>query len=716
MRRLIECLLLAGLLGTPPQGSVFAAVRQNPGVVVRVSEADGPVEGALVRLGLVAALTDAGGEARLAVVAGNHELAVERLGFARLTQRVRIVRDTVIDVVLMREALEEESIVVVSTRGDRRIEDEPVRVEVLVREEIEEKMLMTPGSIAMLLNETTGLRVQETSPSLGGATIRVQGLRGRYTQLLADGLPLYGGQAGALGLLQIPPMDLRQVEVIKGAASALYGATALGGVVNLISRRPDGAREVLLNRTTRDGTDAVVWLAADPREDGWSWTLLGGAHAQNRTDVDEDAWADIPRHRRVSIRPRLYRDSGRGHSAMVTAGFMGEEREGGGVTPTGDAWPQDLGTRRADAGAVVRLLLGSVLLDARASAARTAHDHRFGDGRERDTHTTAYAEASLRGQRGAHVWAIGAAIQRDGFDSEDVPGFDYKHRVPSLFVHDEIGIAPWAALSLSARIDAHSAYGTIVSPRASALLRPGNVWTMRISAGSGYFAPTPFTEETEEVGLANVLPIAGLREERARSASADVGAKLGNVEINGTVFHSVVEHALAVRPSTTAIVRAELINLGGPTRTRGTELLLRYRFDRLGLTASHTFVHATEPAPAGGRRTVPRTPRHSAGLVAMYEVEGAGRVGLEVYYTGRQSLDDNPFRATSPAYGIVGMLLEKRFGPVRAFLNLENLTNVRMTRWHPVVLPLRGEYGRRTTDSWAPLEGRIFNGGVRLVL
>ena len=85
---------------------------------------------------------------------------------------------------------------------------------------------MTPGDIAMLLNETAGLRVQVTSPSLGAASLRVQGLRGRYTQLLADGLPLYGGQSGSIGLLQIPPMDLGQVEIIKGVASSLFGSTS----------------------------------------------------------------------------------------------------------------------------------------------------------------------------------------------------------------------------------------------------------------------------------------------------------------------------------------------------------------------------------------------------------------------------------------------------------------------------------------------------------
>ena len=113
-----------------------------------------------------------------------------------------------------------------------------MRVEVVPGEEVQEKLMMTPGDVSMLLNETNGLRVQTTSPSLGGANVRIQGLRGRYTQILADGLPLYGGQTGSIGLLQIPPMDLGQVEVIKGVASALYGMSAIGGVVNLVSRRP----------------------------------------------------------------------------------------------------------------------------------------------------------------------------------------------------------------------------------------------------------------------------------------------------------------------------------------------------------------------------------------------------------------------------------------------------------------------------------------------
>src|SRR5690606_4844946 len=88
----------------------------------------------------------------------------------------------------------EEDIVVQATRSGRRVQDEAIRVDVINREEIEEKLLMPPGNVSMLVAETPGVRVQVTSPALGSSNIRMQGMAGRYTQLLSDGLPLYGGQ------------------------------------------------------------------------------------------------------------------------------------------------------------------------------------------------------------------------------------------------------------------------------------------------------------------------------------------------------------------------------------------------------------------------------------------------------------------------------------------------------------------------------------------
>ena len=112
--------------------------------------------------------------------------------------------------------------------------------------------------------------------------------------------------------------------------------------------------------------------------------------------------------------------------------------------------------------------------------------------------------------------------------------------------------------------------------------------------------------------------------------------------------------------------------------------------------------------------TSPLTPRHSAGVVGMWEREDAGRVGVEVYYTGTQRLEENPYRADSEPYVIVGLLGERQFGRVRLFINGENLTGVRQTRWDPLIRPARAPDGRWTVDAWAPLEGRNINGGVRL--
>lgn len=719
MRRTLYFIL--SIIALAPARPAWAQV-VPPNVIVRVVTEGAPVAGATVSAGSESATTNATGSATLPLLPGSHLVRVEAFGFEPAEQQVEIGagRDTTVVIELTAEAVEHEEIVVMSTRTERRIEDEPVRVEVVAREEIEEKLLMTPGDIAMLLNETAGLRVQPTAPSLGGASVRIQGLRGRYTQILSDGLPLYGGQTGALGPLQIPPMDLGQVEVIKGVASALYGASALGGVVNLISRRParEREREVLVNQSTLGGTDAVLWSSQQLSE-RWGYTLLAGGHRQSAADPDDDGWADLPSFRRVVARPRVFWN-GEKANALFTLGGMVEDRAGGttddGMTPAGTTFTESLDTRRIDAALISRAILGgSALASVRASGALQRHEHRFGDVRERDLHATGFAELALSGSAGAHTWVAGAALQHDDYSADDVSGVDYAFTIPSVFVQDEIAAADWLTVSASARFDAHSEYGSFLNPRLSLLLRPAVGWTVRASAGTGYYAPTPWLEETEAVGLHRLVAWPELEAERARSASLDVGRVVGPFELNATLFASDIDDAVQVRPAAGDATRLELFNAPARVRTHGTELLARYHVEGVHVTATHVYMRSTEPDPETGvRREVPLTPRHTVGVVAALEQEGRGRIGAEFYFTGKQHLDDNPYRTESAPHAIVGLLVERRFGRVRAFLNAENILDTRQTRYDPLVLPVRSPDGRWITDVWAPLEGRAFNAGVRL--
>jgi iron complex outermembrane receptor protein len=270
--------------------------------------------GVRIAAGDTTAETGADGRAVLRLRAGHRTLVLSRTGYLPDTVRLSLApgRDTTLAISLASQPLELERVVVAATRSERRVEDTPLRVEIVDEEEVAEKSAMTPGDIAMLLNETSGLRVQTTSPSLGGATVRVQGLRGRYTLLLADGLPLYGGQTGGVGLLQIPPLDLARVEVIKGSASALYGSSAFGGVVNLIPRRPGDRweRQLLVNRTSRGGTDGVFFTSLPLGTEGrWGATLLASVHRQRGNDIDGAAWLDLRGYERVVLRPRVFHAS-----------------------------------------------------------------------------------------------------------------------------------------------------------------------------------------------------------------------------------------------------------------------------------------------------------------------------------------------------------------------------------------------------------------------
>ena len=100
-------------------------------------------------------------------------------------------------------SVELEEIIVTATRNRRSFGQQPTLVEVLNEEELNEKANMKPGDIRMLLNETTGIHIQQTSATSFNSSVRIQGLSGKYTQLLRDGMPMYGGLSSGLSLLQI---------------------------------------------------------------------------------------------------------------------------------------------------------------------------------------------------------------------------------------------------------------------------------------------------------------------------------------------------------------------------------------------------------------------------------------------------------------------------------------------------------------------------------
>ena len=711
-------LWLAAWMTFAPATAV-AAEADSSRITVRVMHETAPVRGAIVQTGTARVVTDVRGEAQLPLETGSHTLTIERPGFAAVSLPVEVLAtgNQPVTVLLHDESLESQVVVVTASRSGTVIGDQALRVEAVPEEEIEENLTIQPGNVSTLLNELAGVRMASTAPGLGGATLEVRGLPGRLTQVLSDGLPLVGAEPAGFGLLQMPPLDLKRVEVIKGVASALYGGSALGGVLNLVSRTPGGEPELLLNRTSQGGTDAVGF-AAGSLAPGWGYTLTGGANLQEREDLDDDAWADLPRYQRFTFRPRLFFDDGSGRSVFMTAGVVDEDRAGGSMPgqtlPDGTVFVEDLHTTRIDGGAVGRMPLdGNRWLSGRMSATVSDHDRTFGLQRVEDTQTTLFGETTLSGRTQGHSWVVGAAIGQDRLQVNDVPGIDYTYTVPSIFAQDEFALADRMILAASGRIDAHSDFGTFFSPRLSAVFLPSDRWTLRASIGTGFAAPTPFVDEIETTGLGVLEPLAGLQAERAASASLDLQWTLNAWEFNLSVFGSQIRHPLEVRPAA-AEGKLELVNGAGSRRAAGAEAFLRYVAGPLHVIGSYTLLDVTEAAPGGGREAADRVPRHAAELAALLEDEERGRVGIEISYTGRQTLQDNPYRGSSPSFVEVNALGEVKFGETAVFLNAINLTDVRQSDYDPLLRPTPGPGGERITDLWAPIAGRVFNLGVRL--
>jgi iron complex outermembrane receptor protein len=279
-----------------------------------------------------------------------------------------------------------------------------------------------------------------------------------------------------------------------------------------------------------------------------------------------------------------------------------------------------------------------------------------------------------------------------------------------VFVQDDVDVARWLAVSASARLDHQNVFGTFLSPRVSALLRRGS-WSSRLSYGTGFFAPSAVTEETEAAGLSRLTIVGPLKAERGTSTSIDLTRTAGALSITLSGFYSKITDPVEVERTTQFLLR----NLPTPTTNTGVEALGTWKQEEFTLVASYAFVHSREDTTEG-RVEIPLTPRHTLGLDAAWDwgPREVWHAGVEWYYTGPQRLEANPYRDQSAPYSLFGLLLSRRVGRVLFFVNGENLLNVKQTDWDPLLRPSRGVDGRWTVDAWAPLDGRVINGGVRI--
>ena len=187
---------------------------------------------------------------------------------------------------------EAEEVVVTGTRTERALKDTPVRTEVVNKETIEES-----GSLRLydLLEKQVipGVQVQTSCTNCGFAELRMQGLEGGYSMLLIDGMPLYSALAGVYGLRQLMSENIERIEVVKGAGSCLYGSSAIGGVINIITKEPVKGKPSLTTSATYGQWDTYNLGGTASMRTGDVAAVVSAQKSSNDfVDDNGDGWSD----------------------------------------------------------------------------------------------------------------------------------------------------------------------------------------------------------------------------------------------------------------------------------------------------------------------------------------------------------------------------------------------------------------------------------------
>lgn len=650
-------------------------------------------------------------------------VVVSHIGYETAEQEVSSPFPSTIDILLVPAEEEEEEIIITSTRSTRSIRTIPTRVEFIAGEELDEKANMKPGDIRMLLNESTGIQTQQTSATSANAAIRIQGLDGRYTQILKDGFPLYSGAASGLGLLQIPPLDLKQAEIIKGSSSTLYGGGAIAGLVNLISKTPTDVQELKFhfNGTTAAGLDLNMFYGK--RFNKFGVTLFAARNSNAAYDPAEINLSAIPKFQRYTVNPRLFFYPSEKTKLVFGINTVVEDRLGGNMdyikkTVSNGYYEQNKTKRFStqfsfdhDFGTNSHLTIKQSINS--FNRIITSPGYTF-DGKQLST----FSEANYSRRGEIAEWVAGINLWTEDFKEQQTtatPLRNYQQVTTGLFVQNVLRINEWLHVESGLRGDYVIDYGFAFLPRVSILLKPTAHFTSRIGGGLGYKAPSIFTEESERLQYKQVLAVNPTTNklEKSYGVNADFNYKTNlfeelSVSINQLFFYTRINNPLLLRGSSG--FNYSFVNINGHIDTRGTETNIKLGYNGFKLFLGYTFTDTK--IHEGSNKTVnPLTPRNRINTVLMYEVEEKWKLGLEAYYFDKQQLNDG---ATGKPYWICGFMAERLWEKFSLYINFENFLDARQTRFDSIYTGSISNPVFR--DIYAPLDGFVVNGGLKLKL
>jgi outer membrane receptor for ferrienterochelin and colicins len=380
------------------------------------------------------------------------------------------------------------------------------------------------------LQNVNGVRPQLNCNICNTGDIHINGLEGPYTMVTIDGMPIVSGLSTVYGLSGIPNSLIDRIEIVKGPASSLYGSEAVGGLINIITKRPETAPMFFADVFSTSWLENNIDIGAKYRIGKKVNSLLGINYFNynNPIDNNHDNFTDVTLQDRISIFNKFSIDRKSGKELSFAGRFFYEDRWGGELQWNknfrgGDEiYGESIYTTRYEALGKYQLPVSENMF---ASFSYTNHDQNsvYGNVLFLAQQEIAFGQLTWDKTIGKHDFLLGTAFRYQYYNDNTTATMESeKTKISSLFIQDEIKFTEAQSVLLGSRLDYNSIHGLIYTPRIAYKWKPTKNDIFRINAGTGFRVVNLFTEEHAALtGSRNVIITENLNPETSYNVNVN---------------------------------------------------------------------------------------------------------------------------------------------------------------------------------------------------
>ena len=440
---------------------------------------------------------------------GTHTVIISSVGYKTKSVKISFNNDKIIRDFSLVSNNSLDEIVISGTLRPVSKSNSPVPVEVYSQTFFRKNP--TP-SIFESLQNVNGVRPQLNCSVCNTGDIHINGLEGSYTFVLIDGMPIVSGLSTVYGLTGIPQALIERVEVVKGPASTLYGSEAVGGIINVITKKPTNApllsTDTFVSSWGEVNLDIGLRYNVSEKVQG----LLGVNYFnfQNRIDNNKDNFTDMTLQNRISIFNKVNIERKSNKIFTIAGRYVYEDRWGGEMDwekefrGGNQIYGESIYTNRWETFGTYELPT-SENIRFQFSANGHYQDSFYGETSYDAEQLIGFGQLIYNKQLGKkHDLLLGAAYRYTFYDDNTFAtlnenGVDNSPSIihlPGVFAQDEISLSDRKKLLLGVRWDNNSIHGNIFSPRVNykwSSRDKSNI--VRISAGNGFRVANVFTED-----------------------------------------------------------------------------------------------------------------------------------------------------------------------------------------------------------------------------